>query len=109
MSLKERINILFDKIDNYIKDTPNRRERKFEKKMLRDSRKLETLQLQTDLELEKSEIAKQRNGRELIRLKVRQEREKARPKNKDMPMPFSMAQGLKRSKKEKPLPIGLKF
>jgi len=105
MTFKKRINTFFDKIERYIEDTPNRRERKFEKRMLRDGRRLEALQLKTDIEIEKSEIAKQRNGRELIRLKVRQEREKTRKRDLNIPMPLSMAQ----ERKKKPLPIGLKF
>lgn len=106
MTLKQRFNILLDKIDNYIKDTPERRERKFQKRMLRDERRLEALELQTDIELEKSEIAKQRNGREMIKLKVRKERDKLRPKRDSIPMPLSMAQ---ENKRKKPLPIGIKF
>jgi len=106
MTFKQRINILFEKIAKYIADTPNRRERKFEKRMLRDGRRLETLQIRTDIELEKSEIEKQRIMREAARLKLRQEREKARPKNYPVPMPLSMVQ---KEKEKKPLPIGLKF
>jgi len=107
MTLKKRVELFFDKIQRYIDDTPNRRERKFQKRMLGAERRLEALQLQTDIELEKSEIAKQRNGRELIKLKVRKEREKLRPKRDlEIPMPLSMAQERKR---KKPLPIGLRL
>ena len=99
MTLKERVNILFNKIDHYIEDTPNRKQRKFEKRMEGDEKKLEALQLKAEIEREKSNIEQERILREAARLKLREIKEKSRPKNSSsMPMPLFMAKEQERKK-----------
>ncbi len=79
--IKERIDRLMVKLDNYRAKAPERLKAKIKRQTERDERLFTRLSMQAKIEEQRTEIEKHKATRELARLKVRVKRESSRPKS----------------------------